>query len=302
VRFFSVLNLTIVISLVCAMTVNEWFTSGCNYKQGIALYEALPNCNTNLLKVFKRRETAQNKMKLKYELQKSIVPTIGNDSKKSVEREVVKRKIHININATEKPKEKPSIFLGPQKPKEESKYFRKVFISQLPVELHPLYIQQKSDYNTYCSLKMQLNELSYIKDAFGNIIKDKNGVPKVKPQTPLDIETARVFCMQIETLFDAIDKTWQIIDHYIQTKEVIIIQQKNFTELSPGKVRDKLISVRGSITRQKQRKALLTHKLENAVAKKYKIKYERDLAKCTAKLMQLEQDKIKLIQIRNDEK
>lgn len=280
------------------MTIKEWFTNGCNYTEGIALYKALPNTNKNYLKVFKRRETPQNKMKLKYELQKFIKKEVAGPVKNSLKSEILKpKKVNLQVDILEK----PSIFLTSENPKTESKYFRKVLLNQLPIELHPLYIQQKTDFNTYCSLKIQLNALSYIKDSFGNIVKDAEGKPKVKPQTPLDIEKARVYCMQIENLFDAIDKTWQIIDHYLDTKEVIVIQDKNFTTLSSGKLRDKLISVRGSITRQKTRQQLLTKKLENAVAKKYKIKYKRDLTKCTAKLMQLEQDKIKLIQLRDNE-
>lgn len=263
------------------MTINEWFSSGCDYKQGLALYEALPNHNKNLLKVFTRKETLPNKMKLKYELQKNLKATIQKAS--IVSGPIISTGFTNPINT-------------------ESKYYKKVLINQLPIELHPLYIQQKTDYNTYCSLKIQLNELTTIRDSFGNLVVDANGNAKVKEQTPADIEKANRICLQIEDLFDAIDKAWEIIDHYLETKEVIKIQDNSFENLSPGKLRDKLISVRGSITRQNKRKENLTKALQNAIAKKFKIKYERDLAKCTAKLMQLEQDKLKLIQLRNNEK
>jgi hypothetical protein len=271
------------------MTVNEWFNNGCDYKEGVALYEALENHNKNFLKIFKKRNSPQNRMKLKYELQKKLTPTNIAAVQNSLISEKYKRNIQININVT-------------PKPVAENKYFRKLLISQLPIELHPFYIQQKTDYNTYCSLKMQLNELTNVRDTFGNLVLDEEGKPKFKAQTPLDIEKARVICLKIETLFDAIDKTWQIIDHFLETKEVMIIQQKSFEDLSPGKIRDKIVSVRGSRTRQNQRLKLLKNKLNNAIAKKYKIKYSRDLTKCKAKLMQLDQDLIQLIQIRDNEK
>lgn len=269
------------------MTINTWFSSGCDYQQGLVLYKALPNHNKNLLKVFCRKETLPNKMKLKYELQKNIKSQITNP-------------VNNLLNSNNQVKE--SSIPVVKKVTETNKYYRKVLINQLPIELHSLYIQQKNDYNLYCSLKMQLNELSNIRDGFGNLVLDDCGNPKVKPQTTIDIQKANVICLQIEDLFDAIDKTWQIIDHYFKTKEVIVIKEKNFENLSSGKLRDKLISVRGSITRQNQRKANLEKALDNAIAKKFKIKYQRDLAKCTAKIMQLEQDKLKLIQLRNNEK
>jgi hypothetical protein len=271
------------------MTVNDWFENGCNYKDGVALYSCLPNHNKNLATVFFRKETPQNRMKLKYELQKNRTPTIGIAENFELTK-TPKKNIQINIDAA--PKSKPT----------ENKFFRKLLINQLPIELHPFYIRQKFDYTTYCSLKMQLNEINAVKDQFGNVILDRDAKPKIKPQTDLDIEKARVICLKIETLFDSIDKTWQIIDHYLETKEVVILQEKTFENINGVDVYKKLNSVRGSITRQTTRHKILTKNLEAAIAKKFVIKYERDLAKCTAKLMQLNQDKIKLINLRDNEK
>lgn len=272
------------------MTVNEWFSSGCNYKKGVAIYTALPNANRNFVRVFNKKESMQNLMKLKYELQKHLQPTAVT-TKIAKSTSTSKRVIDIKINGNPKPTPKP-----------QSKYHRQVLISQLPVQLHQLYIQQKTDYNTYCSLKMQLLELTNIRDAFGNLVLDAEGNPKVKEQTTADIEKALQFCLQIENLFDKIDKAWEIIDHYLDTKEVLKIETKDFTKLSPGKLRDKIVSVRGSRTRQKQRLAMLQEKEANAIAKKFKIKYARDVAKSKAKLAQLEQDLIQLIEIRDKEK
>jgi hypothetical protein len=272
------------------MTVNDWFNNGCDYKEGVALYLSLPSHNTNFAKAFSRKETPQNRMKLKYELQKKRATTIDVPKPKTIITDGPKRNIKIHIDASLK------------KQPAENKYFRKLLISQLPIELHPFYIQQKTDYNTYCSLKIQLNEINIIRDTFNNIVLDADGNIKVKPQTPLDVEKARGICLKIDSLFDAIDKTWQIIDHYLETKEVVIIQQKDFTALKGVKLINKINSISGSITRQNTRHQLLTKSLENAIANKFKIKYERDLAKCNAKLMQLNQDKIKLIQIRDNEK
>lgn len=279
------------------MTVNDWFQNGCNYQHGILVYESLESHNKNYVKIFRKKETPENLMKLKYELQKFIAPTISKPTENKPIGLFIKKEI-------EKVVETPattSIFLRAEK-QEETKYYRKLLLHQLPVELHPLYIQQKNDFNTYCSLKLQLNALNQVRDTFGNIVLDAKGLPKRKPQTDADIEKARLLCMQIETLFDAIDKTWEVLDHYLATKEIVIIQQKSFDELTPGKVRDKLISVRGSLTRQNQRLQKLQESLKHSVTKSFQIKYERDIAKSKGKIMQLEQDLIKLIQIRDGEK
>lgn len=267
------------------MTINEWFSSGCNYKDGVALYGALPNHNKNYFRNFSKKESVVNVMKLKYELQKHLQPT--TQATKPTKQATVQKTVSVTIPE-------------PQK-SQESKYYRKVLLKQLPVKLHPLYIKQKNDYVTYCSLKLQLNELSNIRDSFGNLVLDANGVPKVKPQTEFDIQKANAICLQIESLFDSIDKAWEIIDHYLDTKEVITIKSNDFSSLSPGKLRDKINSVRGSRTRQKKRLAMLEEKYNNAIALKFKTKYERNIAKCKEKLMQLDQDYLQLIQIRDNE-
>jgi hypothetical protein len=267
------------------MTVNEWFSSGCNYNDGVLLYKQQEKANKNFIKIFERKESMQNLMKLKYELQKYLAPTTAVSS--TEKQTIAKGTFDIHIDSSPK--------------KEESKYFRRILINQLPVELHGLYIQQKNDYMIYCSIKTQLNALTNVTDSFGKIVIGTDGLPKLKRQTKLHIAKATKFCLQIETLFDAIDKTWQIIDHYLETKEIVIIKETSYEDLSEGKLRDKLISIRSSITRQKKRKQLLTQKFSNAIANKFKIKYSRDLTKCKAKLMQLEQNKIKLIQLRDAE-
>lgn len=253
------------------MTVIEWINNGCNYKQGLELYKNIPNHNANFLKAWSRKETPQNLIKLRYELQKNVTPTF-------------------NITTPAKVVES------------EQKYYRKVLINQLPIALHPMYIQQKNDFSIACSLKMQLNALGNLYDSNGNIIYGADGLPKLKKQTKADQEKALQLCLKIESLFDAIEKTWEIIDYYLENKTIPTIKENDYSNLSEGKLRDKIVSVRSSITRQKQRLKMLTKKLQNAVAKKFKIKYERNIAKCENSLMQLNQDLIKLLEIRDNEK
>lgn len=252
------------------MTVNEWIATGCNYKVGLALYAELPNYNKNLLKVWTRKQTTQSEMKLRYELQKHLQPTF-------------KAPTSATIN-------------------EPKKQYRKVLINQLPVELHGVYLQQKNDFGLACSLKIQLNAMGHFYDNQGNLIIGANGLPKLKPQTPETQERARKICLKIETLFDSIDKTWGIIDYYFEHKVTPQINSNNFSKLSPGKLRDKIISVRSSRTRQNQRLKMLQQKLDNAIAKKFIEKYKRNIEKCENSLMQLNQDLIKLIELRDNEK
>lgn len=257
------------------MTVNEWIASGENYKIGLEIYQSLPNHNANFLKVWSRKETPQNLIKLRYELQKQLQPTLSFSKSEIIEE---------------------------SKPVGLDKYFRKLRINELPVALHPIYIQQKNDFSIACSLKIQLNALGNILDCNGNIVFGADGLPKLKPQTKDDQEKALRLCLKIESLFDAIDKTWGVIDYYLENKIVPKITDNDFSALPEGKLRDKINSVRGSITRQNIRLAMLRQKYNNAIAKKFKEKYKRNLEKCENSLMQLNQDLIKLLEIRDKEK
>jgi len=121
------------------MKVNDWFNNGCNYQEGVLIYAGIKQSKMNLLRLFKLKQSNYNLEKLKYELSKFKEVEI----KETVISEVI-----------EKPKSTPES--KPQEPAPTSNY-KTLLISDLPVELHPTFIQQKNNFATACSLKIQLN-------------------------------------------------------------------------------------------------------------------------------------------------
>lgn len=229
------------------MTVKEWLQSDCDYSVGLEIYAKLPTCNRYFLKALQGKNTKQNLVKLKYELKKHL------KSKLVVSSESLKE----NYQKKYKPNEK---------------YYKKVFINQLPVDLHPLYIQQKSDFSLACSLKIQLNNLQVHEREY----------------------KALGFILKIDNLFTRIEKAWEIIDYYLAHKVVPKIVKTNFSDFSEMELLKKRISVRSSITRQKKRLETLTEKLKGSIVKKNITKYEIGIAKCEEKLLQLNQDLVQL--------
>ena len=53
--------------------IKKWFENGCQYLEGIRLYESLPRANKLLITRFKKKHTTTNLEKLQYELKKQLV-------------------------------------------------------------------------------------------------------------------------------------------------------------------------------------------------------------------------------------
>ena len=98
--------------------------------------------------------------------------------------------------------------------KTDSKTYRLLRLNQLPVKLHPLYIKQKNDFYKACSLKIELNDL------------------------PPEAETrALEICIEIENLFDAIEKSWKVFDYYQEFKTIPeITTEKTYQDLTPAQL------------------------------------------------------------------
>ncbi|WP_435263419.1 hypothetical protein [Tenacibaculum sp. nBUS_03] len=226
------------------MTIDTWLSSNNqDYKIALQLYEALPTCNRHFLKAMQKADTPQNLIKLRYQLEKY--------KKLEVPKATISKKNKPTLIRTTEPK--PSF-----KPR--------VLITDLPLELHATYIEQKNNFAKACSLKMQLNALEEHEiehKALGVILK-------------------------IESLFKAINEAWKIIDYYLEHKEVIQVPKTTLENLTPIELLKKQNSLRSSITRQKTRKEKLLAELKNTSLRTQKLKLETKIEKATKKLINLE--------------
>lgn len=201
------------------MTSNQWLKEKGDYHIGVQLYMAHPKANSNLLRVFNRKHSAANYQKLKYELKKLSKSTV--------------QPLEFTVTTTplSAPKSKPNQETPGQIPTPaKTTAFNGLHIKDLPVKLHPMYIQQKSDFQLACSLKLQLNAL------------------------PAENETVALqLCLKIEQLFDNIATAWQVFDYYRKHKTVINLEAPSFTELSATQLIQRRNSKRSSITKAQNR-------------------------------------------------
>ena len=192
------------------MKIAEWLENKGSYESGVHLYMAHPKANKNLLSVFLRKETIANYVKLKYELKKLPDTLVINSTKIEVSTELPTTK-----------KETPT---------KQRDAFQGLHIKDLPIALHPMYIQQKADFQTACSLKLQLNAV----------------LPKQEKK-------ALELCIKIETLFDNIATAWEVFDYYKNHKVVIDLSVPTFKDLSPTQLIQRRNSKRSSITKAEKR-------------------------------------------------
>ena len=213
------------------MKINDWFLNGCNYDEGVTIYAALKQSNTNLLRLFKRKNSVNNLAKLTYELSKFKTIEIKETTFKEIttptppEQTPTENTSHPEL--VEGPKVNPQVDLS-------KKTYKPLLINQLPVQLHPTYIQQKSDFATACSLKIQLNALA-----------------------PENEETALKLCIQIEELFDSIERAWKVLDHYTETNTILEVKQTNFNHLTPAQLLQRRNQKRSTLSKEKAKQKRL---------------------------------------------
>ena len=235
------------------MNIKEWFTNGCNYNDGVAIYATLPNAKPNLLQLFKRKNTNAFLEKLKYELSKH-----KDDASTFTPLQVVK----------ETPV-KSAITLHTPPPK-----YKAVLIADFPTALHPVYIQQKNDFNTACSLKIQLNNLP-----------------------AEDEENALALCLEIDKLFNAVELAWKQLDHYTDTKTVLEVQKNDFANLTPAQLLQRRNNKRSVLTKAKNQLLKYQKELPTTIATKTKLSIKKE--KQCSKIAQLELDILELDKLIN---
>ncbi|WP_431166346.1 hypothetical protein [Tenacibaculum halocynthiae] len=228
------------------MTITTWLSSeNQDYKTALQLYEALPTCNRHFLKAMQKADTPQNLIKLRYQLEKN--------KNSDLPKELPEKKKALTLSNNIEPKSKPNF-----KPR--------VLITDLPLELHATYIEQKNNFAKACSLKMQLNALE---------------------EHEIEHKALGVI-LEIESLFKAINEAWKILDYYLEHKEVIQVPKTAIENLTSIELIKKQNSLRSSITRQKARKEKLQTELQNTSLRTQKLKLEAKIEKTSKKLINLE--------------
>jgi hypothetical protein len=132
--------------------IQAWFDNGCDYQEGIRLYEQSLH-NRNLLRIFKVMQSEQNHKLLKNELQNLLPRKVV---KKPVQ--VIKKVAQKTVEVTQQDAPKKLVL---EQIYEHPEYKRKqqIFFHSLPPELRPVYEEATRIYRENCRLKVELNEL-----------------------------------------------------------------------------------------------------------------------------------------------
>lgn len=229
------------------MDVNIWFERGCNYQEGVTLYASLKGHSPNLLRLFLRKKSTVNFDKLKYEL--------GKYRKKTKIAEPVileNRESLIQIPPTNAVKVdlKTAISNG---------FYR---LNELHIDLHPLAQKQRADFQKAISKHLQLTKLHAQEEG-----------------------AALKLCIQIEDLFDAIETTQKVLDHYVKHKVVLNMVSRHFKDLSNAQLLQSRNNKRISVSKYKKKVATLKLQLGQNLSKSAKTKTEVALEKAENKLL-----------------
>lgn len=165
------------------MKIQEWFDKSGSFTEGVELYSKLPNRSVNLMRLFKV-ENFSNFIRLKHELKVAI-----NKGLDKVEIPEIPKipKITVPLPAAEAD---PAILKSLIESSSKSE-FDKENMAIYPRELHPVYRERISNFYKACELKFELNALA----------EDSN-------------DSALDLILQIESLWDKIDKAWVILHHW----------------------------------------------------------------------------------------
>ncbi|UOX32414.1 hypothetical protein LXD69_10155 [Flavobacterium sediminilitoris] len=130
--------------------VTKWINNGCNYDEGVSLYETFPSHNKTLLKNFKRKQSIQLLEKLKYELKKFA---------KEVIEPTVKEKFTVVQKTSGQILSKNSIVqhIAQSSTSEQTK--QALYFHELPGELRPVLLEANNLFKEMCFIKVELNDL-----------------------------------------------------------------------------------------------------------------------------------------------
>lgn len=216
------------------MNIQEWFDKSGSYADGLKLYEQLPIKSVILQKAFKV-ENFSNFIKLKYELKRaihlglsiSINPEITNENPIIPE---------IPVNSDSAVQVDYNLLVA----ESERQSFAKETMAMYPMELHPVYRQRVSDFYFACELKFKLNRLAANEE-----------------KAALDL------IIQIEKLWDKIDKAWVILEHWKDNARIMPTAASiDYTTFTPMKLANEKSLIESRISKRTKTLENLSKALE----------------------------------------
>lgn len=245
------------------MKVNNWFKKGCNYQEGVLLYGSLKGHSSNLLRLFLRKESNQNKAKLAYELAKF--------KEKKTKIKVISSTplIPICIDHSEAYKQHTI----PSATGASGHFYR---LNELHKDLHPLSIKQRNDFQMAISLHTQLTSLH----------EDQEN-------------EALSLSIKIESLFDSIAAAQKVLEHYIKHKVVLSTAKSSYENLSPAQLVQRRNNKRISVSKYKKKVNAIESELQKTQDHSQKNKLQMALEKATQKKLQHELELQQLTQLIN---
>ena len=239
------------------MKVNEWFSNGSDYNTGVLLYASLKGHSPNLVRLFLRKESSSNFEKLKYELGKF------RETKKPLFVKVVNKEKLKNLKKENLQVDNYKI--GANHKKQPSLYFYR--LNELHIDLHPMAMQQRDNFQKAISLKLQLNQKH----------KDEEGV-------------SLALCIEIEDLFDAIETAQKVLKHYVDHKVMLNIDPGNYNSLTAAQLIQSRNNKRISVSKYKKKVESFENKSGQNLSKSEITKQEVALEKAKSKLLEYELD------------
>lgn len=199
------------------MDIKSWFETSGSYADGLALYRQLPGCNNSLLRQFSK-ECKANFLTLKYELKKALEEgkgvTVPTSSKSAPQ-------------ALKKPT--PAVVVHDYVEKSADAAFEKETMAMYPPELHGTYRNRITDFYRACEIKMKLNALN----------ND-------------DEESALEIIIELEELWDRIDRYWMILNHWKENKRIMPVEQsQDFAKMNGIQLVNRRGQLETSISKRK---------------------------------------------------
>lgn len=239
------------------MNIQEWFDKKESYELGVELYSKLPRMSGFTLAQLREKKTLSNEMKLRYELKKALSDPVYINSLKP-EKLVLKKKTVVV--------QEPKI-----QEKATENQFKKESISMYPFELHGVYRDRVNCFYSACELKLRLNALD-----------------------PNQDDKALDYILEIERLFDKIDKYWDVLDYWKEHGRIMpVLAKEDYSNWSLSKLYRNKANLESSIS--KREKTLLSLRAYVDKNPNDSVKRNNLLRKTEA----LEQLRIDLMEIRN---
>lgn len=170
------------------MNIQDWFDNSGSYADGVKLYSLLPNCSNLMLKSF-RIENFSNSLQLKYELKRALLSGLNPELTEITE---------ITEKSEIKEVSQPKISHEDLSKESEKTEFPKETMAMYPMELHSVYRERISNFYKACELKMKLNSL-----------------------LPSQEKEAIDLILQIEKLWELIDRAWMVLEHWKDTARIM---------------------------------------------------------------------------------